>query len=392
MEVISIDGIEYVKATQLAKRLKYTTDYIGQLCRAGKVKAKLVGRTWYVNPESIAEHKNTRYTKSSEDEKTSSASSIIKISPKRVESVPRRNNFFQGGYNQSSNGNVNNNGQNSGRNFLNHVAWKPAKYEPDTADLYPSIKPPESSQKINVELAGASEVKISGHDKVSNFKTEPLPEVALRGKVKITSFNDTLDNSDENIARTEFFNEDNEEFESLGEEVKDVRDKNSVKIGKSEKRDEEQEAVLESRPKAQTQTQTKTQAQTQTKVKRKEPYSYPVEIQRGESVFANLPSRPVVFAQSTQSRATMGNMGTVSEKFVNSVGQNDQREKVLRIGGLEDEEEVKTTSWLLPGIILGLGLLLMLTLALIEKNIFASASDYSTNYSLNFSPTDFSLD
>lgn len=385
MEVISIDGIEYVKATQLAKRLKYTTDYIGQLCRAGKVKAKLVGRTWYVNPESIAEHKNTRYTKSSEDEKTSSASSIIKISPKRVESVPRRNNFFQGGYNQSSNGNVNNNGQNSGRNFLNHVAWKPAKYEPDTADLYPSIKPPESSQKINVELAGASEVKISGHDKVSNFKTEPLPEVALRGKVKITSFNDTLDNSDENIARTEFFNEDNEDFSEDEILETKVKGKNLVKINKDEKR----EMALESRLKIQAQTQT------QTKVKRKEPYLYPVEIQRGESVFANLPSRPVVFAQSRAARATlstMGNMGTVSEKFVNSVGQNDQREKVLRIGGLEDEEEAKTTSWLLPSIILGLGFLLMLTLALIEKNIFASASDYSTNYSLNFSPTDFSLD
>ena len=69
MEVISIDGIEYEKVTSVAKRFKYTTDYIGQLCRAGKVEAKLIGRTWYVHAPSLKNHKSVRYQKSSADDK-----------------------------------------------------------------------------------------------------------------------------------------------------------------------------------------------------------------------------------------------------------------------------------------------------------------------------------
>jgi hypothetical protein len=61
MKKIVIDGKTYQKATDVAKDLGYTSDYVGQLCRAGKVEAQQVGRTWFVVPETIHEHKKSRY-------------------------------------------------------------------------------------------------------------------------------------------------------------------------------------------------------------------------------------------------------------------------------------------------------------------------------------------
>tara|TARA_B100000745_G_scaffold223426_1_gene149153 strand:+ start:5551 stop:6273 length:723 start_codon:yes stop_codon:yes gene_type:complete len=66
MKTIEIGGILYKKATEVAKDLGYTTDYIGQLCRSGKVEAEFVGRSWYVNPDSLKEHKFARHRSNKE--------------------------------------------------------------------------------------------------------------------------------------------------------------------------------------------------------------------------------------------------------------------------------------------------------------------------------------
>ncbi len=65
MNVIDISGIRYLKATDAAKKVGYTTDYVGQLARGGKVDAKQIGRAWYVSEEDILAHKkgNHRSTK-----------------------------------------------------------------------------------------------------------------------------------------------------------------------------------------------------------------------------------------------------------------------------------------------------------------------------------------
>ena len=62
METISHDGKVFTKATVLAKKFRYTTDYIGQLCRAGKVESQLIGRAWFVTEESLNELKSKRYS------------------------------------------------------------------------------------------------------------------------------------------------------------------------------------------------------------------------------------------------------------------------------------------------------------------------------------------
>ncbi len=60
METLEHNGATYVKVSVLAKRFNYTTDYIGQLCRQGKVEAKLVGRSWFVRESSLLDHGSDR--------------------------------------------------------------------------------------------------------------------------------------------------------------------------------------------------------------------------------------------------------------------------------------------------------------------------------------------
>jgi hypothetical protein len=48
-----IDGKKYISSKRSSHMGGYTIDYIGRLCREGKVVGKLVSRTWYVDEESL---------------------------------------------------------------------------------------------------------------------------------------------------------------------------------------------------------------------------------------------------------------------------------------------------------------------------------------------------
>ena len=50
---IVLDGKVYITASEAARLTGYTNDYIGQLCRGGKVKGRVIGRTRYVCRESL---------------------------------------------------------------------------------------------------------------------------------------------------------------------------------------------------------------------------------------------------------------------------------------------------------------------------------------------------
>lgn len=52
-------GTEYISASRAAEKVGYASDYIGQLCRSGKVPGKLVGRTWYVDQRALELHKKS---------------------------------------------------------------------------------------------------------------------------------------------------------------------------------------------------------------------------------------------------------------------------------------------------------------------------------------------
>jgi hypothetical protein len=57
MDELLIDEKKYVSSKQAAKITGYAKDYIGQLCREGRVPARLVGRSWYVLESAIQDHR-----------------------------------------------------------------------------------------------------------------------------------------------------------------------------------------------------------------------------------------------------------------------------------------------------------------------------------------------
>lgn len=57
MDEIIIEEKKYISSKRAAKMTGYAKDYIGQLCREGRVSARLVGRSWYVLESAIKDHR-----------------------------------------------------------------------------------------------------------------------------------------------------------------------------------------------------------------------------------------------------------------------------------------------------------------------------------------------
>lgn len=57
MDEILIGEKKYVSSKRAAKITGYAKDYVGQLCREGRVPARLVGRSWYVLETAIQDHR-----------------------------------------------------------------------------------------------------------------------------------------------------------------------------------------------------------------------------------------------------------------------------------------------------------------------------------------------
>lgn len=57
MDTVVFADKKYIKASKAALASGYTADYVGQLCRKGKIDAVLLGKTWYVHEDSLTAHK-----------------------------------------------------------------------------------------------------------------------------------------------------------------------------------------------------------------------------------------------------------------------------------------------------------------------------------------------
>ena len=195
MDVITIDEVKYVKASSIAKQFKYTSDYVGQLCRGKKVDAKLVGRTWYVNPLSLEDHKSNRYNIKSDDEEEeqeidSKAVHKVEISKQSVEAVVRKSTVKSFRYSPE-------NKPNSA--FLKHVEWKPLKFETDENDLIPKVSKANANTRIPVNVAESERVEIKSPEKPFVISREELPTISLAGEIKVHSIQDQfVENEPEN--------------------------------------------------------------------------------------------------------------------------------------------------------------------------------------------------
>jgi len=57
MDEIFIEEKKYISSKRAAKVTGYAKDYVGQLCREGRLPARLVGRSWYVLEAAIHDHR-----------------------------------------------------------------------------------------------------------------------------------------------------------------------------------------------------------------------------------------------------------------------------------------------------------------------------------------------
>ncbi len=140
MEVLVLDGKDYVKASKAARDLGYATDYVGQLCRSGQVDAHLIGRTWYVNMDKLSHHKVEKKRTSRVKAKEYAHKTIEAHRSKKLET---QNNY-------------------------NNIA---IRYESDSEELIPEVK------KLEIESEPVPE-------SMSDFGDEGLNETVIENKGK----------------------------------------------------------------------------------------------------------------------------------------------------------------------------------------------------------------
>lgn len=186
MEYLKIGEKTFVKAAKVAQNLGYTADYIGQLCRSGKVNAKLVGRTWYVEEASVKAHKKGRY-RSVKSVATKELKRRVKSEAARGHSVPLRTALSPAATEEAR-----------------RRQATPARYLHDDSALMPiPIKKykqeavPESTtaaQSIPITSAEAvvatESVPVKSKRSVTTFEASELPKVRFKGKLKVASAED----------------------------------------------------------------------------------------------------------------------------------------------------------------------------------------------------------
>ena len=189
MQKISFGNKEYVKASAIAKRFRYTQDYVGQLCRNKKVDARLVGRTWYVEPDSVAAYRKTKHStqKSTATKVALNTQSKRNPNPKSVAAVPRSKTLK------------------STQRPATSSSATPVTYSNDSEVSIPIVSKAEGTRSLKVTSGSNKKapeteptptkkptqkikIKKSGSQK-TNYSTEKMPEISLSGKliVKETS-------------------------------------------------------------------------------------------------------------------------------------------------------------------------------------------------------------
>jgi hypothetical protein len=185
MESVVFDGKEYVKASVLAQKFRYTQDYLGQLCRGRKVDARLVGRAWYINLESLEKHRAGKYKPpvqpAGETVKKASSNYLSRIDVEPVLKNKTVKVFKQ-----------------------KHgvMTELPVRYEKDEYSLIPRVNKQAVSVNLPILPAEAETLKIkkeAKHFSITDFKPEALPEVYLSGSVRIESLAEALKSTEEDI-------------------------------------------------------------------------------------------------------------------------------------------------------------------------------------------------
>lgn len=168
MKSVVLDGKTYVKASEAAKDAGYTPDYVGQLCRGGKVDAQLVGRSWYVDQNDLRAYRSTanRTAKTKSREQVRAAVATQKRTVQK-HTAPQTNRHF----------------------MTRHLTT--VHYEEDTEALIPNVR----KLSITSEAPPANRAK---HTATAPADSEPDYTIEHEGeKVLMSGTLDVVDVGDE---------------------------------------------------------------------------------------------------------------------------------------------------------------------------------------------------
>ncbi len=182
METVRVEGVTYTKVATIAKKFRYTTDYVGQLCRSGKVDCQFVGRAWYVSEESLLRHKDNRYIESRPTEKTIKNNVVQTTEEERVSVSPRLKKVTAKQVLESKS------------HFLTRLEVTPSRYYADETELLPQpLKAASPAERIvptipatvEIEPAEAVSVRVTATTSPKKLAFTDVPAVALRGQLAI---------------------------------------------------------------------------------------------------------------------------------------------------------------------------------------------------------------
>lgn len=185
MESVVFDGKEFVKASVLAEKFGYTQDYLGQLCRGKKVDARLVGRAWHINLDSLLSHRTARYKSTPEQKEVE-----VKKAPNHylsridVEPILKQKTVK------------------ILRNEAGKLSEFPVKYVGDDYSLIPHVNKSAISSYLHIVPAEAEKIPVhrEKHTVVmTNFKAEPLPEFSLSGKLAVEGIPEVIEEDIEHL-------------------------------------------------------------------------------------------------------------------------------------------------------------------------------------------------
>jgi hypothetical protein len=191
VQKISFGNKEYVKASQAAKRFKYTQDYVGQLCRGKKIDARLVGRVWFVNLESITQYRTTKHATQKKAAK-GIPTAKIKTTKSAVESVVRAKTArkLQEVFPKEA------------KQAVRHMS---ATYSPDKTSIIPVLGSRDvipSSEKATPKEKRSIIIKVRPNTKKSTtYVTEKIPEISMSGTLKLKVSSDETERKQQVAAR-----------------------------------------------------------------------------------------------------------------------------------------------------------------------------------------------
>ena len=257
MDKVTLNGKVYERSAAVAKRHGYTSDYMGQLSRSGKVDAELVGRSWYVHSPSVEAYKqgiedpevcdenesqsdDTTHTTVQTDDKESYSVPVhrAKASPETTRDAAKEGKTTSGADEKSFSINLSRASENPSaatktspttatgevsrpdsvlatasiaRPHERYARWRQVAYEPDDTELVPGVRKGQPDPKTDEDSEepktahndqSAQSIRVHSTSDQYSIVNSGLPSVRLRGKVSITANEDGPDSGDYTEAHT----------------------------------------------------------------------------------------------------------------------------------------------------------------------------------------------